>query len=128
MYSKARVYGDARVVWLSGTFDFDRLTYILFQSVFSFVLEVSVRVHKRKATSKKPEGEAGWLVKRRRLVTSAASCMNGGGPSMAAAMQESSRLWTSKQSKEMELQKERAIANSHYLSHFSLSMNFSMFC
>lgn len=74
-----------------------------------------MRVHKRKATtkSKEPQGEAAWLVKRRRLVTSAASCMNGVQPSLADVHQESSRLWTSKQTREMELQKERGVANSH---------------
>ena len=78
-----------------------------------------MRVHKRKnaAKTKNSQGEAEWLLKRRRLVTSAASCNNGVGRSMAAAHQESSRLWTSKQTKEMDLQKERRNANRHYLSH-----------
>ncbi len=94
-----------------------------------FVLQVSVRVHKRKnaAKTKNSQGEAEWLLKRRRLVTSAASCNNGVGRSMAAAHQESSRLWTSKQTKEMDLQKERRNANRHYLSHI-ISNSFNKWC
>ena len=119
--SKARIYGDARQVSLSSLIVFVKLfNYYCLQSIISFVLQVSVRVHKRKNTTKTTnyQGEAEWLVKRRRLVTSAASCSgDGAGPSMDGAHQESSRLWSAKQTKEMELQKSRRSANSRYLSH-----------
>ena len=120
---KARAYGNARLVWLSTETCFihshsipmnvKALLISLKTDISCSKPKVSVRIHKKRTKTDAPDGEQGFLAKRRRLVALAASSSQvASAESMDAVKKQSTSLWTSKQSAEMDLQKSRNNANS----------------